>query len=298
MDRIGEIVSFGTAICWTAGAIFFERGIKRIGVLPANFFKVVFAAVFLTLTAAIMRGVPIPVDAPARAYLFLPISGLVGFVITDMFLFSVFGGFGKREAMLFMALSPPATAGMAYLVLGETIGSQGWLGMGLVIIGIFMTVFGRQNSLSFSKITKEDRRGYLYAAIAPICNSAGVVLSKAGLGDYHPVSGTQIRVFTAIIGFGLMSLIYDRGKGLKAAAHNREGLKFTAIGAIFGPFLGVSLLLFALQQINAGVVSTFTGLTPVLIMIPEKFIFKKKLKPLEIAGAFIAVLGTTVFFLW
>jgi len=187
---------------------------------------------------------------------------------------------------------------MAYLFLGESLGSKGWLGMGFVFTGICMTVIGRQGGFSFSKINKADRWGYISASFIPVCNSAGMVLSKAGLGDYHPVSATQIRAFTAVIGFGLISLFYTKGKNLAKAVKDAEGMKYTAIGSIFGPFLGVTMLLFALQRVNTGIVSTLTGLTPVLIMLPEILVFKKKLKPVEIAGAFIAVAGTAIFFLW
>jgi drug/metabolite transporter (DMT)-like permease len=297
MHRIGELAAFCTAICWTTGAIFFEQGLKRIGVLSVNFIKVIIASILLSVTAAFMRGMPLPVDAPLASWIYLSLSGLIGFVITDIFLFSAYSTVGPRIAMLFMALSPPMTAGIAYLFLGESLGKRGLFGMVFVIIGIFVTVFGKQSSLDFLKIAKDDRRGYLFASIASFGQSMGMNLAKLGIADYNVVSGTQIRAFTAIIGFGLVSLVFDRGKGIRKAFKSVEGLKNTAIGAVFGPFLGVTLSIFAIQRIRAGIVSTFIGLTPILIIFPELLILKKKIKPLEIAGAVIAVAGTAIFFL-
>jgi len=298
MQRIGELAAFGTAVSWTLAALFFEQGVKRIGVLSVNFYKVVFAFVLLTITAAFMRGMPLPLDAPPHAVIFLTLSGIIGFVVTDMFLFSAYGTIGPRITMLIVALSPPVTAGIAYFVFGERIGSMGALGMALVIIGICMTVFGKQNSVSISKINKVDMRGYIFAFIASVGQSIGMILTKAGLGDYDPVSGTQIREIAAIIGFALVALVYDRGKGLKTAARDFGGMKFTAAGAVFGPYIGVVLSLYAIQRISAGIVSTLIGLTPVIIILPEMLIFWKKIKFLEIAGAVVAVVGTAVFFLW
>ena len=297
MQRIGELAAFGTAVAWTIGALFFEQGVKRIGVLSVNFFKVVFAFVLLTITAAFLRGMPLPFDAPPRAVIFLTLSGIIGFVVTDMFLFTAYGTIGPRITMLIMALSPPVTAGIAYVFLDESLGSMGALGMSLVIIGICMTVFGNQNSVSISKINKVDMRGYVFAFIASIGQSIGMVLTKAGLGDYDPVSGTQIREIAAIVGFALVALVYDRGKGLIKAAKSFDGLKFTAGGAVFGPFIGVALSLFAIQRISAGIASTLIGLTPVVIILPEILLFKKKVKFLEIAGAVVAVIGTAIFFM-
>ena len=149
----------------------------------------------------------------------------------------------------------------------------------------------------FSQINKKDRLGYLYALLACIGQSTGVVLTKAGIGDYDPVSGTQIRIFAAVVGFAIMSLIFKKGEGIKKALKSPEGLKYTAIGSIFGPYLGVTLSLFAIQRINTGIASTLMGLAPIVIIIPELLIFKKKIKPMEIAGALVAVAGTAVFFL-
>ena len=296
MERIGEFAAFGTAICWTTGALFFERGVKQIGVLSVNLFKVMVGFVLLTITAVIMRGMPLPFDASPHTLIMLSLSGLVGFVITDMFLLSAYGTVGPRIAMLFMALSPPITAGIAYITIRETIGVMELVGMTLVASGIFITVFGKQNGISFTKMKKEDRRGYLFALIASVGQSLGVIISKAGLGNYDPVSGTQIRVFTAIIGFLLVSLVYKRGENIKRAIKKPQGLKLTAIGAIFGPYLGVTLSLFAVQRINTGIASTIFGLTPILIMLPETLIFKKKVRLLEAVGALVAVTGTAVFF--
>jgi drug/metabolite transporter (DMT)-like permease len=297
MQRIGELAAFGTAVAWTIGALFFEQGVKRVGVLSVNFFKVVFAFALLTITAAFSRGMPLPFDAPPRAVIFLTLSGIIGFVVTDMFLFTAYGTIGPRITMLIMALSPPVTAGIAYVFLDERLGSMGALGMSLVIIGICVTVFGKQNSVSISKMDKVDTRGYIFAFIASIGQSIGMVLTKAGLGDYDPVSGTQIREIAAIIGFALVAMVYDRGKGLIQAAKSFDGLKFTAGGAVFGPFIGVALSLFAIQRISAGIVSTLIGLTPVVIILPEILLFKKKIKFLEIAGAVVAVTGTAIFFM-
>jgi drug/metabolite transporter (DMT)-like permease len=297
MQRIGELAALGTAVSWTLAALFFERGVKRIGVLSVNFFKVVFAFVLLTITASFLRKMPLPLDASSHTVIFLSLSGIIGFVVTDMFLFTAYGAIGPRITMLFMALSPPVTAGISFFFFGERLGSMGVLGMSIVIIGICMTVFGKQNSVSISKIDKADKRGYVFALIASIGQSIGMVLTKAGLGDYDPVSGTQLREIAAIIGFALVALVYDRGKGLLSAVKNSMGLKFTAAGSVFGPFIGVVLSLFAIQRISTGIVSTLIGLTPVIIILPEILIFKKKIKLLEIAGAVVAVTGTAIFFM-
>ena len=297
MQRIGEIAAFGTAICWTVSALYFEKATKRIGVLAVNFYKVIFAFGFLTVLGALVRGMPLPLDAPREAWIYLSLSGLVGFVIADIFLFTAYKTIGSRITMLFLALSPPVTAALGFLFLGETMGPKSLSGMILVVIGIAIAVFGRRDSKSVVKMSHEDKRGYLFAFLASLGQALGMVFTKRGIGDYDPISGTQIRIIVAIVGFGILSLVVEKGKNLSASLRDSSGLKATMMGAIFGPFIGVTLSLFAAQRTQAGVVSTLIGLSPVMIIIPAILIYKQKVKPLEIIGAVLAVVGSALFFL-
>lgn len=297
MQRIGELAAFGTAICWTVSAMVFEKATKRIGVLAVNFYKVVFAFAFLVVAGTLARGMPLPLDAPPRAWLFMSLSGVVGFVIADIFLFSAYATIGSRTTMLFLAASPPVTAGLGYLFLGEAMGGHALLGMVLVAAGIVLTVLGRRDAKTGVGMRREDRRGYLFGMLAALGNSAGSILTKKGVMGYDAISGTQIRVMVAIVGFFLVALVFERGKGLKAALKDGRSLGITGVGAVFGPFIGVVLSLYAMQRVAAGVVSTLIGLSPVLIILPSMLIFKQKVKPLEIAGALVAVAGTALFFL-
>ena len=303
MQHIGELAAFGTAVCWTLSALYFERASKRIGVLAVNFFKVVFAAVFLTVTAGVMRGMPLPLDAPRDAWIFLSLSGLVGFVVADIFLFSAYVTIGSRLSTLFLALSPPLTAVLGYVFLGEAMGTRSLLGMALVAAGIVLAVLGRGDHAPVevpapgAKPAPHPRVGFLYAFLSSIGQSVGMILTKRGLGSYDPVSGTQIRVFVAVVGFAIVSLAWQRGRNLSAAVKDRDAMKTTFGGAVFGPFIGVTLSLFAMQRTHAGIVSTLIGLTPILIIPPYVIFFKQKVRPLEIAGAVLAVAGSAVFFL-
>jgi len=74
-------------------------------------------------------------------------------------------------------------------------------------------------------------------------------------------------------------------------------MKWLIVGSIFGPFLGVSFSLMAVQHTKAGIAQTIMSLVPVLIIPPSLLINKEKPKVREIIGALIAVAGVTVFFL-
>ena len=82
-----------------------------------------------------------------------------------------------------------------------------------------------------------------------------------------------------------------------SAIKNRPAMKRLALGAVFGPFLGVSLSLLAVQKTQAGVAATIIATTPVFIIPPAVIFFKERVTIKEVLGAVIAVLGVAVMFL-
>jgi drug/metabolite transporter (DMT)-like permease len=71
----------------------------------------------------------------------------------------------------------------------------------------------------------------------------------------------------------------------------------TTLGALFGPFLGVSFSLIAIKHTEAGIASTIMAIVPVLILVPAVLIYRQKVTPAELAGALLSVGGIAVFFI-
>jgi len=299
MEKMGALAAFGTAFCWSISAIFFENASRKVGVLAVNFWKVAFALVFLTVAGTLLRGQPLPLDAPARTWFYLSISGIIGFLIADYFLFNAYILIGSRITVVFQALTPLFTALFAFIFLGERMKPVRLFGMAVVVCGILMAVVSRQRKQkSDGKAFSASKKGYIFAFLSSVIQAAGLIFSKIGLGDYSAISGTQIRVLTAVAGFALQAVLTGQAVRVFSLVP-REGkvFKSMSIGAIFGPFLGVSLSLFALQNTQAGTASTLMVLTPVLIIPPSILILKQKVQALEMAGAAVAVSGAALFFL-
>jgi len=314
IERIGELSALVTAVSWTIGAMIFEGAVRRTSVIAVNTLKVFFGSIYLAILAAMTAGGFFPLGLSAHAWLFMGASGFLGFVIGDYFLFTAYSLVGSRLSMLLMSVSVPLTVIASAVLFGEAPGRLALLGMTATLGGIILTVQaggrsrraeagrGSEGSESGSALQErrsfaEYRKGVLYGLLSAVAMAGSTLLTKVGSAGVHPVAATQVRIFAALAGFLAVAAIGGKTGLLKSAVTNRRSLGIIALGSVFGPFIGVGCLLFALQHADAGVVSTISSLSPVLIIPPSILILKKKVDPLEIIGACVAVGGVSLLFL-
>ena len=78
---VGELISLGVAVSWTATALFAEVGSKRMGSLPFNVIRMTLSLLFLCTTLWLVMGVPYPRYADGSTWTWLLLSGVVGHAI-------------------------------------------------------------------------------------------------------------------------------------------------------------------------------------------------------------------------
>jgi drug/metabolite transporter (DMT)-like permease len=295
-SHLGEFAALLVAVFWTGSAMSFEAAGKRVGSLPVNLIRLLIAFILISILIYIRRGFVFPTDASPENWFWLLLSGFAGLVFGDLFLFKSYTVIGSRFSMLIMTLVPPITALFGFLILGERLGLIHFTGMAITFTGIALAIFSREgNSEKIS--LKLSPRGTLYALGGAVGQALGLVLSKKGLKDYDPFSATQIRLMAGIAGFAVLVTLLGRWKSIGAAFRNSDGMKFLTMGAVFGPFLGVSFSLVSVKYTAAGISATIMALVPVFIIIPSILLKKEKVKPVEILGALISVAGVAVFFI-
>ncbi|MFO7829398.1 MAG: DMT family transporter [Bacteroidales bacterium] len=303
-SHLGEFAALLTAFFWTITALAFESAGKKVGSLSTNLIRLFMAFIFIGIYGLITRGSFIPFDASVHNWLWLSLSGLVGFVIGDLLLFEAYVVIGSRISMLIMSLTPPITAFIGWLIMDEVLTTQNMIGMILTIIGIILVVVERKSHKLGEKKKKNNRMkfsypiaGILLAFGGAVGQGTGLVLSKFGMQDMDPFAATQIRVMTGFTGFSILFIFLKRWKKVFEALKNKKAMSRVGVGAFFGPFLGVSFSLLAVSYTTTGVASTIMAIVPVLIIPPAVLFFKEKITIKEIIGSIIAVGGVALFFM-
>lgn len=297
LSNKGELAALLTAVCWTFTSLAFESAGKRVGSLAVNLIRLVLAFFFLGTFTYFSQGQFFPTGADSHAWLWLSISGLIGFVIGDLLLFQAFVLIGARVSMLIMSLSPPMTALFGWLILREQLSIAAAIGMMVTIWGIALVILARPQKGKKMQF-HYPLKGILLALGGAAGQGLGLVLSKLGMRTMDPFVATQIRVITGIAGFAILFTITRNWHKINIAIRNRQAMLRIGTGAFFGPFLGVSLSLLAIKYTTTGIASTLNSLTPVLIIPFAWLLLKERVTLKEIIGAVVAVIGVSIFFIY
>lgn len=291
----GELAALATACCWTASALAFEAAGRRVGSLALNLIRLVPALLLLSVYSWLVRGVAFPVDASAHAWLWLSLSGLVGFTVGDLCLFRAFVRLGARVSMLLMATVPPITALLGLLIMDEVLSARQLLGMALAVAGVSSVALERRPDAA-GRPQRLPVDGILLGLGGAVGQALGLVLSKVGMGSYDAFAATQIRVLAGIAGLAVVFTAIGWWPRVRVALADRPAMVPTGIGAFFGPFLGVSLSLVAIKYAFAGVAATLMALVPVLIIPASVLVFGERVSRTAVLGAVVAVAGTALLF--
>jgi drug/metabolite transporter (DMT)-like permease len=297
MNYLGEIASIITSFTFAVNSTLFTLAGRRVGSAVVNRIRLIAAFLFLVLAHLIFLGTIWPgFEEPGRWFWF-GLSGVIGYVVGDAFLFQAFLWVGPRISMLMMSLAPVISLVIAWVFMGEQLSPGQLLGILLTLLGVIWVVLEKNQR---GKTENANHlKGILFGLGGAVGQALGFVLSKQGLdGGYSPISGNYIRMITALVVMWLVTIIQGKAAGsIKAVIEDQKALLKIIGGAFSGPFLGVSLSLFALQYTTVGVASTLMALPPVVLLPVDYFYFKERFGWGAVAGTLVALSGVAVIFL-
>lgn len=298
MSFFGEAVALATVLCWTCSVQFFAAASRRVGATPVNIIRLSTALMLFAVLLFYRDGAVVPFHFPGQAWLYLSLSGIVGFFFGDIFLFKALVELGPRVAMLVQSLAAPTAAVLGWLFLQESYLPHQWLGIAVALGGVAVVILersaenGRTQNLAVRSVSA---RGVLCGLAGMSGQAGGIVLSKIGMktagGYLDAFSATEIRAIAAFLCFVLFFTVTHRWQNVQEALRNTRAVALTAMGAFFGPFLGVSLSLLALHYLTSGVASTFFALVPICIIPFSILLDKEHVSGRAVAGAVVAVCG-------
>jgi len=295
MGFLGELSALLAAVCWSGSSFAFSSASSRIGSLQLNINRMIIAVFFLFLTILILN---IKVNLSTFQISHLILSGAIGLVFGDTFLFKAYQHVGARISMLLMSVSPILSALLAYLFLNEVLTALGIIGMIITIAGVSLVIF-EKNEIPSSKY-KISKIGFFYGLMGALGQSVGLIFAKYAFnaGEINGFVATFIRLLSAVILMLPVALIMRRYKNpIKLFTYDLKALKYTITGTILGPYFGITFSLIAIENAKVGIAATLMSTVPILMLPIARYVFKEKLNWRAIGGAILAVGGIAILFL-
>jgi len=318
---LGEFAAIGAALSFGFASTLFTLAGRKYGALLVMQGSVPVGWLCIIVVNLVVVGHIIPANIEPANWLWLTLSGMMGFWLASICVMSAFIRIGPRLTLLIASINPILSAVLAWLFLDQNLQSAAVLGIIITIAGIALVV--TEGGTAIGDIPPERfRSGILFALLASTLQATSFVLSTLGLStivDPLPQSLTQLVTFTQIDGqipyqiapltaslirltsgsiilwviAGLQGKIRQNLQTLRA---HPVALRQLMVAAVLGTVIGALLILIALQNAPVGIATTLINLTPIFLIPIGYVVFKERISMRAVAGTLVAMVGIVVLF--
>ncbi|OLQ88770.1 hypothetical protein BIY22_20785 [Vibrio panuliri] len=289
-----EWLALFAALMWAFSSVLSVVPAKHLGSFAYSRWRMGCASTILASMAVITGGWA-TITLPAVSAMML--SGLIGIFIGDTALFACLNRMGPRQSGLLFSCHAVFSTVLGYFLFSEAMTPLELLGATLVFSGVLLAIFyGRRGQASNQLEVVQGRVwvGIALGLLAALCQALGGIIAKPIMQtEIDPVAASAMRMMTAFAAHLLLLLCGVR----VAKAHqtiNKQVFALTALNAFVAMAIGMTLILYALQKGNVGMVALLSSTTPIMLL-PILWLYTKQ-APNRYAwlGAILAVSGTAI----
>ena len=301
------IAAILTTLFFAFSAVTGQRVAVRLGGAWGNLMRLSVASLVLGLLVLFLT--PDAIRWPSFQWFFL--SGVIGFGLGDVALFTAYERIGSRLTILLnLCLAPLFAMSLEWLWLGNGVGVRVIACAALILTGVVMAI--RPGAKSRQVVERRGRFwvGIIAAIVAGFGQGTGAVISRKAEAVALDLSvhGSGItaafqRVIAGLL-FSAVAVLLIRFLGSKKdweswrTPLDRSVAPWLLGAALFGPVIGVSFFQLALKTLESGVVLAVVALTPIVMMPLAMMTEGDHPSRLSVFGAVIAVAGVILLNVW
>ncbi len=146
---LGQALALFTALCFAQNSLIYAYVGRIVSSSTTAHIRLWIAFPVILLVHLIFLGTLVPVGISFHSWLFIGTSGVLGFCVADLFIFSALVKIGARQTMVIMTTSPLFSTIFAFFIEKEVITY-------FQSFGMFVTLFGVALVILIDKNKKED----------------------------------------------------------------------------------------------------------------------------------------------
>lgn len=294
---VSATAALGAAFCWALGGMIAVEPARALGALAFGRLRMALVFLMVAALATVTGGWASLSEAYALP---LIVSGLIGIMAGDTALFACLRRLGPRRTGVIFATNAPMTVALGAWLLGEPLSTQRLAGFGLITGGVVLAVLfgkGRKSLHDWEAVRGPLWQGVLLGLAAALAQAGGVLMVKPVMAaGVDPFAAAAVRVGVAVTGLLLMALLPLAVVRAQAPLSWPMVVR-TGVSGLTGMTVGMTLLLWALETGDAGLVATLAGTTPVLILPLLWWRTRERPGLGAWVGAALVVTGTALLFL-
>ncbi len=295
---IAECSALAAALCWSFGGLLSTTPARALGAVRFNRIRLSIVS-FVLISIVLVTGSWQTLGL--HSALILILSAMIGVFLGDTLLYATLKRLGPRRTGILFTTNAPMTVIVGYFFLGESLPLATAVGCFLIMVGVMMAVFCGRRSLSthtFEQVQGSLSSGIVLGFLAAFCQAVAVLIARPIMASgVDAVAASALRVGTAALALNLLFLMQPTRGNQPVTPMTRRLMVQTGLSGMLGMALGMTLLLFALAHGPAGLVSTLSATSPVLILPILWIATKERPAPGAWIGAFLAVTGMACIFM-
>ena len=279
-----------SSLFWAISTQVYSKMVNKLSVYRFNLYKSVIAIVCFSTASYFMTGT---LRVPSQTLPWLLVSGFLGFMLADLFIFYSFAKNGPARTLMLAAFAPSIIAIHSYFILGKT------LPLGKVVGLIFLVI-----CLCFIGLER-SRRGNVSIKVAILAfiginiDALGLVLSKKAFmlaPEMSSMTANFYRVMPAVL--ILPFVVYF--KNIKIGIGDLSSkTKFSVLSSsMLGTFLALYFYLYAVSHYgHPSIIAGLSSLAPIYASIYEHW-RDKKYPNRYFVGAIVSMIVGVLFLIF
>ena len=291
-------IATSAALCWAVASLISADVTRKIGGLAFNRLRLFFVSLMLISYTFYLD----TWNTISQDFLFaILLSGIIGIFLGDTLLFIALQKIGPRRNNILFSLAAPFTVILNIFFLNELMSPINLLGCIIVFFGVVVAIIygnSRDKNHRWELVEGNLYIGVIFGIGAALCQAIGLIIMKPILSmGADPIASASIRtaiscIFLAFT-FFLNYEIFNTKTSLSMKIIGKS-----ILSGFLGMALGMSLLLIALQQADAGIVATLSSTSPIMILFLIWLITKKIPTTGAWIGTVLAIIGSGLIFIY
>ena len=294
---MGELAALAAAVVWAIASVLFAQLGRTVSGLTMNALKCIVALVLFVPTLMWIEGTAWPTGMSDTTVGLLVLSGLIGLTIGDTAYFGSLIRLGPRKALMLTSLTPPITATLGWVFVGEQLGAYSILGMALTIGGVVWVIRERTPSADATQRVTSDRIGIALGVLGVICQAGGSALTKVAAPEASALGVSIVRLTAGVAGLVVVLTVMRRIQNIVVPMRQPRSAALLIAATFLGTYMGIWLMNAGLLGAKIGIAATLNSTSPIFVLPIAAVVLGERITPRAVLGAVVAIVGVALLML-